>query len=226
MLSPNTTGVTSLKLTQFLAAAVVALPATLASFHAAAAPVVYTSQATFNTAIAPHANGMDTFTTFTNGAVLPPSQVRTAGAFAYTAFEPTGLYQGLSADGFLTNNIPSNFIVLSGFAPSINAFGANFFGSNFFSVFIAGESIEVNIFETNSTLFSITLTATDRASFIGYRAGSSIASVTFRSLQNIGLWPSVDNVTVAAIPEPMTLSLVLLALLGAAAASRRKAANS
>ena len=216
-----------MKLTQFLAAAVVALPATLASFHAAAAPVVYTSQAMFNTAIAPHANGMDTFDTFTTGTSLNvQSLVRTAGAFAYTASVPDTLFRGMDTDGFLTNNNRFNTVTLSGFAPSINAFGANFFGNNNSGQFIAGVSIVVNILETNSTLFSFTLTDTDRASFIGYRAGSSIDSVTFRSEQGFFGWPSVDNVTVAAIPEPMTLALVLLALLGAAAASRRKAANS
>jgi len=180
----------------------------------------------FNAAIAPFANGTDAFTAFTTGAAVTSPLARTAGAFAYTASDPLGLFAGLGANGFLTNNNRTSTVTLNGFAPSINAFGANFFGSNASGQFAPSESIVVNILESNGTLFSTTLTGTTRASFIGYRADSSIASVTFRSLNTISLWPSVDNVTVGAIPEPMTLALVSLALLGAAASSRRKAANS
>jgi hypothetical protein len=215
-----------LKLNRILAVAAVALPAALTSFHAAAVPVVYTSQATFNAVIAPFPKATDTYSTYTTGASLPSSVTRTNGTFSYTASDPLGLFQGATADGFLSNNDRTSTVTLNAFTAGTNAFGANFFGSTIAGLFGAGESIIVSILETNGASFTTTLTNTTRLTFLGYRADSNIASVTFRSANVALLWPSIDNLTVAAIPEPMTLSLVGLALLGAAGASRRKAANS
>jgi hypothetical protein len=183
----------TLKLNRFLAIAAVVLPAALTSFQAAAVPVVYTSQAAFTAAIAPFPNGTDTYGQYTTGASLPNSVTRSNGTFSYTASDPLGLYEGATANGFLTNNDRTSTVTLNAFTAGTNAFGANFFGSNFAGLFGAGESIIVSIFETNGASFTTTLTNTTRGSFIGYRADSGIASVIFRSALVASLWPSIDN---------------------------------
>ena len=215
-----------MKFTPIFAFVAVVVPAALTGIQAVAAPVVYTSQAAFNAAVAPFPMGTDTFSAYTTGASLPNSVTRTNGSFTYTASDPLGLFQGATADGFLTNDNRGSFITLNGFTPGINAIGANFFGSTVAGLFGAGESITVSFLESNSASFSTTLTNTTRLTFLGYRGDSNISSVTFRSAFAANLWPSIDNLTVAAVtvPEPMTLSLVGLALL-AAGVTRRKVAN-
>lgn len=202
---------------------------TAISFQAQAAPVSFIDQAAFNAAIAASAQGTDGFDGLSSGASLPSSINRSAGAFGYQASSPSGLYESGAADGFLTNAVNTENITFTGFSASVNAFGANLFGSDFFGTFLAGRSVFIEIAESNGATFSLTLDNTTRSSFFGYIGDSGITSVNVRmAVVANNAWAGIDNLTLATvasdIPEPTSLGLVGIPLLGAAAARRRLAA--
>ena len=210
--------------------AVLSIMATIAVSSASAASVSYTSLAAFNAAV--QSSGTDTFSDLNGGSILPTTISRTAGAYSYTASSASALFQGHDANGFLSNDNRGDSIVFSGFSPSITAIGANFFGSTLAGNFLLGESIRIDILESDSDTFTVNLSNTSLSSFWGYVADSSITSLTFTSLGLSLLWPSVDNLTLAQarpvvtdpnpIPEPASLALFGLAALAARVASRRR----
>jgi hypothetical protein len=208
-----------------------------------AAFTTFSDSTAFNSAISTSAaSGTDTFDELTNNIGLGHTLDRSAGmpilGLSYQAFDPVGangLKAGFDADGFLTNQFRTSTITLRSFGSGINAFGANFFGSELTSGFpILGERIHVFVEESDGDLFDFILTNTSRSTFLGFIGDSPLTQVQFWTCEfNTAEecastnWPSIDNLTLARdaivpVPEPMSLPLVGLALMGVAAASCRR----
>ena len=205
-----------------------ALATLLAAAGAAQAAVtVYTSQAAFLAAVT--APGVDTFTGFSITGSTPSPITRSAGAYGYTATASTTTFFGAGtvANPWLSTNTATDSITFNNFTGGVNAFGGNFFGSNISGLFAAGDVV-LTATDASGTV-SQTITGATTSSFIGFVSNGPLLSATLAAVQPAGafLWPTADNLTlaaVAAVPEPQTYAMLLsgLTLLGFLARRRRQ----
>lgn len=207
-----------------IATAMLALAA-LATTNAFAAPLsTYSDNALFNAAISNAAT--DTYSTLTTGTSFSGPVTRTVGSYSYSVTTTDNiLYQGLSADGFLTNNNRTNPIVFSSFSGGATAIGANFFGSLITGTYAPGLNLTLTINEFDGDVFTTSLNNTSRESFFGYIGDSAITGISVTGLTT-DFWPSIDNLTLAQlasnnVAEPESIMLLGLALLGLGISRRR-----
>ena len=204
------------------------IAATTSPAHAAL--TVITSQSNF---LAQLSNAsVDTFDDLARSLVTQPLS-RTAGTYGYAAsvgprsdFFPGGS----GSDVWLASDNRFDTIQFSNFTSAVRGIGGLFFGTNESGVF-------------TSTPANLTVTATDASgsisqilvnpattTFLGFVSTSSLTSLTVwvgsQGIGTAGVWPTVNNLTigtVAAVPEPETVALMLagLALMGLVARRRR-----
>jgi len=183
---------------------------------------VYTTQASFLAAVAaPGTDGFDGF--LTTGATASPV-LRTAGSYSYTASASGGFFgAGTVVNPWLSTNDAPDSITFSGFGGGARAIGANFFDSSASGSFAAGSVLLVATNSLGETLSQSILGATT-SSFLGFVSTAALASLTLSAVQPAGgsLWPTVDNLTIAAIPEPETYALMLAGLAAISAIARRR----
>ena len=203
-------------------------PLALASLLAAttasqAAITVVTSLAAFNAATA--AQGTDTFAGFSTIIPTVSPVVRTAGPYGYTAAAPGNFFGGgTNGNPFLSTTDAEVTITFSAFSAGVRGIGGNFFDSNISGQFAAGD-ITVSTTDGSGTV-SQTIIGATASSFLGFVSDGPITRMTVVAVQPAGggfLWPSVDNLTLAAaVPEPGTSALMLGGLGVLCALARRR----
>ena len=197
----------------------VALAALVASTAPAQAVItVYTSLAAFTAATT--AQGTDNYTGFSITGTTPTPVIRstqTGTSYTYTAnATPTGLFfgAGTTANPWLSTNTATDTITFNTFVGGSNGVGGNFFGSNISGLFAPGD-LTLTATDASGTV-TRTITGATMSSFLGFISDGPITQLTLASVQpSTGgfLWPSVDNlVLAAAVPEPGTYAMMLAGL--------------
>ena len=198
-----------------------ALAALLATSGAHAAISIYTTQASFLAAVGSRV-GVDTYDDldFTQPLATPIS--RTAGSFAYTAgagplsnFFPAG---DVASDIWLATNNSTDTMTLNGFSAGAAAVGGLFFRSSSLGLSTATPAT-INIRATDSFGVIVTQAQVNPAntSFVGFVSNGTISSIEVfvgtPGTGTAGVWPTINNLTVAAaVPEPESYALMLAGL--------------
>lgn len=189
---------------------------------AQAAITTYTSQAAFNAAVINP--GVDGFDGFLITGPTPGPLNRSAGAYGYTvSTAPNNNFFGAGTTGnpWLSTNTASDTIDFALFTGgTVQAAGGNFFGSDINGAFAAGNII-VRATDASGTTTQTIIGATT-SSFLGFVSDGPLLSVQVQSVQPTAgfLWPTVDNFTLAVVPEPTMLGG--LAIAGAMLMRRRR----
>jgi hypothetical protein len=183
----------------------------------------YTTQSGFTGATI--AAGTDTFDSLAAGD-LPSSIARVAGPYAYTVSSPSGLFGIDGADRWLSNFDRREGISFTGFANSVRAIGGTFFGTNDSGVVLTDQMIRFTVTDTSLAQFSTVLAINSASSFFGVASTTPILSllISVDPSNLLAAYPTVNNLLVAAVPEPSTYALMLLGLaaIGRAASRRSK----
>ena len=183
---------------------------------------VFTSQATFNAAA--RLPGTDTFAAVPLDFVGSPAS-RSAGPYAYTVSASGGLYGvGSAADVWLSTNLSGDTLTFSGFGGNVGGIGGFFFGSDITGSFLAGQSLTVTAVDSLGTTAVQTLSNASPASFLGFISSGSMVSLSVSPL-NRDAYATVNNLTLAAIPEPEIYALLLAGLGAVAFVVRRRDAG-
>lgn len=199
-----------------------------ATSAAQATITVYTSLASFTAALT-GPSATDDFTGFdVTGTTLSPI-TRTVGPFfSYTASAPGGFFgAGSTANPALSTNNAADTITFGSFTGLVNAFGGNFYGTDLSGQFVSGD-ITLTATDANGTVTQ-TISGATVGSFLGFVSSTGLLTdVTLSAVQPVAggfMWPTVDNLVLAAVPEPETYALMLagLGLVGFMARRRRAA---
>ena len=193
-----------------------ALLAVSANSHAAF--TVFTSQASFLAAV--DAPGVDTFTglplTFVNSPIA-----RSAGPYPYSASSTTGFFGvGTAANPALSTNVDTDVITFFNLG-SANAIGGLFFGSDILNNFVTATMVLTATDSLGAT--SIQTIVASPTSFLGFLSTGTIASLSVTTaMPGEFIFPTVDNLTIAVIPEPETWSLLLAGIAALRFCARRR----
>lgn len=199
------------------------LAASLVSGVAPAAITIITTRGDFDASTT--SQTVDTFSDLLIQTYAGPI-TRITGGQSYTAStgpNSANLYGGLDgSDAFFTNDSNLDAVTLTNFTSGLSAIGGYFFGSNIGGQSVDGHTMIVTVTDADGTV-EHTLTGATKNSFVGFISDGEILSLTFRS-GTAGVWPSADNLVLAAadpVPEAGSTMLAALGLLGLAVRRRR-----
>lgn len=182
------------------------------SVSAFAASTVYTSSSSFLAQVAPGA-----YTESFNGLATPAAgaAVFSGGGFSYSLFAPSDLYA--SGDFIGTSQI-NEALTISFLGSNVYAVGGNFFATNISDAF---QAVQISLSLSDGTTVSFTPTSLVD-SYRGFVSTTAITSLTI-SAPGQSLYAGLDNLTVAAaVPEPASMLLAGLGIVGVIAATRRR----
>ncbi len=199
----------------------------LAATGAAQATItVYTSLAAFTAAV--FNPGVDTFAGLSTDATTFGPLNRTAGSYGYVATtEPNNAFfgAGTPSNPALSPNTAQDRMVFDGFTGGVGALGANFYATNISGAFISGDIIVTATDADGAVTRTITGATVD--SFLGFVSNrGALISASLVSVQPVAggfIWPTAENLVLAAVPEPETYALLLagLGIVGFMARRRR-----
>lgn len=205
-----------------------ALAALLAVSGASQAAIsVYTSESSFLAAISNWAT--DTFDDLTPGVGFSGPVTRSAGSISYdisaSPNSPVLYGAGSTSDPWLSTNNAKDTITFNNFSAGTYAAGAYFFGSDIAGDFLQKGLVVVKATDADGTVTNFKLKA-PTSTYFGFVSDNQLSSLTVRvvSAQNNPVWPTVNDLTLAAVPEPETYALLLsgLGIVGFLARRRRE----
>lgn len=197
----------------------------LAAGSAQAAVDVYNDEASFLAAIANYAT--DTFDDLMPGQSYDGPLVRSAGDVSYTVStapnSPILYGAGSSGDAWLSSNVAADFIIFEGFSMPVYAIGAYAFASDISGNFQGSGLTAARV----TTAEGQTVDFTFRAgvdNYFGFVSDTPITMFEIKTFfgQRNPVWPTVDDLTVAAVPEPGTYAMLLAGLAAVGFMARRR----
>lgn len=176
---------------------------------------VYTSLATFQTAIG---NDAGAYTeTFTGNAGSTSSQSFSGGTplMGYTITGPAA--GGVYREGtFIGNNNSNSTFTITFTSGNVLAVGGNFFITDFNDAFVTNAAVTLTYNDGTTTTF----TPADASAFSGYVSNLPITSLVM-SAPGASRFNTIDNLIVSSVPTPGAAAV--LALAGLVAGRRRRA---
>ncbi len=198
----------------------------LASSAAHAAITVFTNLSAYQAAVGD--TGVDTFDDIPIDALDTPL-ARTAGAYSYTigtiGSSPYLYGAGGGGDHWMSTNSRNDSVLFSNFSNAIYGAGGFFFGSDVFGQYSPSTGSTLTAVNVYGETFTYHLDSPTQSSFVGFVSTGSLTQLTFTTDSQVGVWPTVNNLTlsVAAVPEPETYGMLLagLGLIGFIARRRK-----
>ncbi|PLY40069.1 PEP-CTERM sorting domain-containing protein [Janthinobacterium sp. ROICE36] len=196
----------------------------LAASAAQADITVFTSQSAYLAAVGN--TGVDTFDDLPIDNLGGPLN-RSAGSYAYTAssvgVSPILYGAGTGSDNWLSTNDRNDNVLFSNFSSAVRGVGGFFFGSNFVGEYADSQSVTLTARNALGEMLTYELTLPTQASFIGFLSSGAFSDLSVSTAGQVGIWPTINNLTVSAVPEPATYGMLLggLGLLGFMARRRR-----
>ncbi len=197
---------------------------TASSSHAAIQ--VFTDEASFLDALSSYAT--DTFDDLMPGVGYDGPLARSAGSIGYTVSttpnSPILYGAGSGADAWLSSNNAADFIVFDGFSAPVYAAGAYVFGSD-----LIGEHSSTGITAVRATNEASEQVVrfkfhADTTNYFGFLSDTPLSSFEVKTLygRNNVTWPTVNDLTLAAVPEPGTYAMLLAGLVAVGFVVRRR----
>jgi hypothetical protein len=188
-----------------------AIAAALAACASAQASVqVFTDEASFLAALSSY--GTDTFDDLLpNTGYLGPLS-RSAGSVGYTVTA--------------SSNNAKDFITFANFSTAVAAVGAYVSGSDIAGLPFAGGFTAVRVTTTDGRTVQFERQAS-ASNYWGFLSDSPIVSFevkTFYGRRGDPVWPTVDDLTLAPVPEPGTYAMLLAGLAAIGFVARRRSA--
>lgn len=196
----------------------------LAASAAHADITVFTSQSAYLAAVGN--TGVDTFDDLPIDALDGPLN-RSAGSYAYTVgsvgASPILYGAGTGSDSWLSTNNRNDSVVFSNFSSAVRGVGGFFFGSDFSGEYASSQSITLTARNALGELLTYELALPTQASFVGFLSTGAFSDLSVSTAGQIGIWPTINNLSVSAVPEPATYGMLLggLGLLGFMTRRRR-----
>lgn len=193
---------------------------------AQASLTVYTTKTSFLAAAGPKA-ATDTFEDLVAGTQYAGPLSRSAGPVGYLSYvvnADDGLLYGAGSkfNTWLSNNRAPGTIDFYSFDAGINAAGGQFFGSDINGKYAAGATIYVTATDGDGSVTQEIPNA-KRWSFVGFVSDGGLYTVSVSAEQADGpVWGTVNNLILAAVPEPQTNALLLAGLGVIATVVRRR----
>ncbi|GAB4037496.1 MAG: hypothetical protein Fur0014_05220 [Rubrivivax sp.] len=162
--------------------------------------------------------GTDTFDDLIPGAATEGPLARSAGAVGYTVTaspnSPILYGAGTAADPWLSTNNARDFITFSGFSLPVLAIGAYVSGSDIAGLPLAGglSAVRLTTGDGRTVEFARRAAADNYWGFLSDSPIVSFEVKTFFSRRADPVWPTVDDLTVAAVPEPGIYAMLLAGL--------------
>jgi len=210
--------------------ALAALSAGFAGSALAGTVTTYTSKSAFLSAL-PFFYDNETASTLPLGN-LGSSKFFSNTSFSYTASSPGGLYGiGQAGSAALSTNADRDSILFNGFdntvtAPfvsGIQAFGGSFFQTNTSENFVSGTMSFTYRLSDEAFDRTLAVGVTSTNQFIGIISQAGISSFRLDTIPGgSSVFNTTNSVVVGVVPEPSTLVMAGIGLVGACLAGRRR----
>jgi hypothetical protein len=185
---------------------------------------VFTNQGSFLSAV--QGAGVDRFDDLDPRDAYDGPLARSAGSLTYEVGADGGPLRGAGTrgNGWLAAAAAGDGLVFASFGAGVNAVGGRFFGSNAQGRFVPHATVTLTATDGAGSQ-SYTVVDARRNSFIGFVSDGPLQSLRVSTDPAAGAaWGTVNNLVLAAVPEPATTFTLLAGLLVVGWAARRRAA--